>query len=230
MKPTQLYSAIFLFQVILIGCTGSNPADQDGIPESPDAIPIAIGALWTYETHDNLAESVDTVKVSVVDTVTTGDGSSFSIWEYRRRDEILTRYVSVAGDTLVIRRDTLNQQPCEFLVFPLAVGRRWASPCGHLDSSCVTESGRVSVPAGEFDGGARIDRSWDIDVEGGGNRSTTWIVPEVGIVSRQFRSEFSDGSATIVTKDEEWKMLCYDLGTLEAECLPDKDFPHTDAP
>jgi hypothetical protein len=214
---THVSIAILILPACLNCCTGNDPVNTDGTAESPITIPMAIGVLWIYEVHDNLAEVTDTIQVSIVDTVSTGDGSFFTVWKYNRSDVISTRYIEVAGDTLVIRHDTLNLQPCEYLVFPLKVGRRWTVPCGFRDTSWVTHSGRISVPAGDFDNGFQIDRLWNFDIEGGGNRSTTWIVPEVGIVFRHLLSQFSDGSTTTFTADEEWRLLSHDLSTFEID-------------
>lgn len=208
---------ILLILVCLTYCSDDNPVSRSSNPDSRISIPFAIGSEWTYEIQDNLTESFDTVVVSVDDTVTTSGGEFFAVLQLHRSGVISTRYVTAAGDTLKVFDDTLSLQPCEFIVFPLAVGNQWATPCGFADTNRVFRSGRISVPAGDFDGGFRIDRTWNIDFEGGGDRCSTWVVPKVGVAFRHLRSQFSDGTSTVFTADEIWQMLGYELTTPDVD-------------
>jgi hypothetical protein len=214
-------SAVVLFLLIgSICCSGKNPVDADTSVLSPNTFPMSIGVLWTYEVYDSLTESTDTILVSIVDTVSTCSGSFVTVWKCKLSDVISTRYVGVAGDTLAIQGDSLYLLPSEYFVFPLTVGSKWNGPCGIGDTSGVTRSGGISVPAGDFNSGVRIDRLWDVDFEGGGNSSSTWIVPEVGIVFRYLFSQFSDGSTIYIRTNEVWKLLRYDLSTFGIEQFP----------
>lgn len=198
-----------------ICCNDENPAVSDDGGDSFDTIPMCIGVQWTYETYDSLSQTIDTLAVSIIDTVTIGSGAYLTVWSYREDADSSLRYVSIKGDTLAFYDDTLSVQPSEYFVFPLSEGRLWTGPTNLGDTSRVTEIGTIYVPAGEFEHGIRIDRIWDVDFEGGRSQSTTWLIPEVGIAFRHLLVRFSDGDTIITTMNEVWKLLSYDLGNCQ---------------
>jgi hypothetical protein len=182
---------------------------------------MEVGMLWKYEVHDSLTGITDTVVVSIVDTATIADGSLGHIWKYNRNDAISTGYTSTRGDTLAIYRDSANIPAFEYFIFPLTVGKVWIGPfSAWKDSNHVIEEGLISVPAGDFVDGIRVDRFWGIDFEGGGDYSSTWIVPDVGFVYRYQLSKISDGASITVTVNEIWKLLSYDLSTFTIDQFP----------
>lgn len=211
------FSAIILIlSISLFSCSETTPVDIEPPGQSTGPIPLEIGVLWIYEVHDSLTESTDTIQVTIVDTLTMGNGTSVSVWEYTRGGITTTRYVGFIGDTLAFYDDLLDSRPSEYFVYPLTLGAKWVGPNAHLDTSWVTDSGLVSVPAGDFDNSVRIKRRWDFDFEGGGNRCFTWIAPGVGIVFRHLHSQYSDGTEKYVTKNEVWKLLNFGVPVLPA--------------
>ncbi len=210
MKTTtrRKFSAIILIlSMSLISCSEKTPVDIEPPGQSTGPIPLEIGVRWIYEVHDSLTESTETIEVTIVDTLTMGNGTSVSVWEYTRGGITTTRYVGVIGDTLAFYDDSLDVRPSEYFVYPLTLGAGWIGPDAYPDTSWVTDSGLVSVPAGDFDNGVRIKRRWDFDFEGGGKHCCTWIASEVGILYRHLHSQYSDGTTTYTTKNEVWKLL-----------------------
>ncbi len=210
MKTTirQQFSAIILLlSMSLISCSEKTTVGIEPPYQPTGPIPLEIGVRWIYEVHDSLTESTETIQVTIVDTLTMGNGTSVTVWEYTRGGITTTRYVGFIGDTLAFYDDLLDLRPSEYFVYPLTLGAGWAGLNASRDTSWVTDSGLVSVSAGDFDNSVRIRRSWDIDFEDGGKHCCTWISPEVGIVYRHLHSQYSDGTTTYITKNEVWKLL-----------------------
>ncbi|MFQ5608225.1 MAG: hypothetical protein ACE5GA_09785, partial [Candidatus Zixiibacteriota bacterium] len=83
--------------------------------------------------------------------------------------------------------------------------------------------GQIEVPAGRFGGAARIDRTWGLDFEGGGNWSQTWVAPDVGMAHQRRRSQFSTGGGPItVTTNEVWELIEWDLMTFGLDQFPNQ--------
>jgi hypothetical protein len=180
--------------------------------------------LWKYQVYDSLTEITDTVWLSITDTTT------FSADEFvteRREKHVVAdysgwRYLHFRGDTLEIFDDAVGVPANERIVFPLELGSSWTGPTAADDTSTVTLVGQIEVPAAKFSTGARIDRSWNLDFEGGGNWSQAWVVPDVGVVSRYRRSQFSDGTSITVTTNETWELIDYDLTVFGLHQFPNK--------
>jgi len=213
---------IFLLLIYIISCDDS-PTRYNNVPDDSD-FPNSIGMLWKYEVYDSLSQTTDTVWFSITDTVTMPSGEFYTEWKSKNLTSFIFewQYLHLYGDTLEFFDDSVGLSANERIVFPLELGNGWSGPATNDDTSLVTLIGYVGVPAGIFAKGARIDRSWNLDFEEGGNWSQTWVVPDVGIVSRYFLSQFSDGSSITVTKNETWKLIEYDLTTFELQQFPNK--------
>ncbi len=215
---------IIIAVIILIIACDDSPTRYGKAPVDMQ-FPDKTGMLWKYEVYDSLTQITDTVWVSFTDDNTNSEGEIFIEWKEKHASNnlFLIKHVRSKGDTIEIHNfngpwDT----HIERLIYPLELGESWAGLEANDDTSTVTLVGQISVPAETFNNGARIDRSWGKDFEDGGNWSQTWIVPDVGIVSRYFLSQFSDGSSITVTKNETWQLIDYDFTTFEITQFPNK--------
>jgi hypothetical protein len=224
MIATRLTKVIFLFSLVLaISCGDESPTGHGGGPIDTH-FPNAIGMLWKYQVYDSLTETTDTVWFSITETATLGVDELVTEWREKRvvADYFGWSYFHFRGDTLEIFDDTAGVPANERIVFPLELGSTWIGPVAANDTSRVTLVGQIEVPAAKFSNGARIDRSWNLDFEDGGNWSQTWVVPDVGVVSRYRRSQFSVGTNIVVTTNEIWELVEYDLTTFGLHQFPNK--------
>jgi hypothetical protein len=218
-----LSTLLGVFLVVLCSCGDDSPIN--GGRHSIEQLPSQIGMLWKYEVYDSLAETTDTVWVSVTDEVhQTITGSSVFVWgiNWKTQYRIEWRTVILNGDTVVINADTVqtDADPLERFVFPLQPGKEWTGPF-EIDTSRVTEVGTIQVPAGTFTGAARVERVWNRDFEGGCNWSATWIAPNVGVVSRHLIDSANPGDGNfIVTMNQTWQLYDYDLSTFSLGQFP----------
>ncbi len=213
-------AALLTGTLLLYGCVeDKTPVGSKPIP---DAFPNAVGMLWVYEVYDSLAQTLDTVMISVTDSLDMSGHLPGLQWRmyWTIGDSVVDRYVIVKGDTVEFLADTTAEPThLEHLVYPIELGAQWTGP-SFADTSRVTDTGTASVPAGNFMGSAYIERSWEIDFEGGGKRSETWIAPNVGIVYRYLRCRYSDGAQIHVTKNQTWDLIRYDLSTFPLGMFP----------
>jgi len=203
-------------------CSCSDSPTGPGGGKIDVSFPNAVGMLWKYQVYDSLSQTTDTVWFSITDTLTVSPDEFFT----KRSEKLFasnffrSQYLRFSGDTLEIFSDTSGASANERIVFPLELGSGWTGPAAFDDTSTVTLVGQIDVPAARFRNGARIDRSWFIDFEGGGNRSQTWVAPDVGMVYQYNRSQFSDGQNITVTKNEVWELIDYDLTTFGLHQFP----------
>jgi len=218
-----LSTLLGVFLVVLCSCGDDSPIN--GGRHSIEQLPSQIGMLWKYEVYDSLAETTDTVWISVTDLDHRSiAGSTMFIWGsyWTTRDSVVWGNVIIRGDTVDIHTDTSQTVPYRYerLVFPLELGREWVLPFG-VDTSRVAEVGTIQVPAGTFTDAARVERVWNRDFEGGCDRSATWIAPNVGVVSRHLIDSANPGDGNfIVTMNQTWQLYDYDLSTFKLSQFP----------
>lgn len=221
---TRPIITILLLSLIFVSSCGDDSPTGHGGGKIDVNFPNAIGMLWKYQVYDSLSQTTDTVWFSITDTVTIN--SNEFVTERRERHFAGSffgwQYLHFRGDTLEIFDDTVGPPANERIVFPLELGSSWTGPVNVDDTSTVTLVGQIEVPAARFSNGARIDRSWNLDFEEGGNWSQTWVVPNVGVVYRYRRSQFSDGGSITVTTNEVWELIEYDLMTFGLHQFPKK--------
>jgi len=211
--------------IFLIACDDSPTRYSNNLPPVPQDFPGAAGMLWKYEVYDSLTQITDTVWVSYTDNYFGPSGDFFIEWKERHFTDYSFEFKTVRahGDTIEIQNsDIVLVFQSERIIYPIELGNSWAGIEAIDDTSRVTLVGKIEVPAETFYNGARIDRSWNLDIEQGGNWSQTWLVPDVGIVSRYFLSQFSDGTSITVTKNETWELIEYDLTTFVIDQFPNK--------
>ncbi|MCH9032765.1 MAG: hypothetical protein IIB00_10990 [candidate division Zixibacteria bacterium] len=214
---------ILLTLLIFISSCGDDSPTGPGVGKIDVNFPNAIGMLWKYQVYDSLSQTTDTVWFSITDTITNSSKESFSERSEKHfaDNSFGWQYFQIRGDTLEIFDDTIGASANERIVFPLELGSSWTGPVTVGDTSTVTLVGQIDVPAAKFSNAARIDRSWNIDFEGGGNWSQTWVVPDVGVVYRYRRSQFFDGGGgSTVTTNEVWELIEYDLTTFGLHQFP----------
>jgi hypothetical protein len=210
-------SVLMSIYFVSCGVNDSNLSESQQVVTH--SFPVAVGMLWTYEVYDSLTGKTDTVLVSVTDTFTFENGQQTYQWRFKSSDDILIKKSILSGDTFAFFGRAGVDFPEEYFIFPLELGNEWTGPRWG-DTSIVSDSGLVSVPAGDFAVAFLIDRRWNLDFEGGGNRSETWIVPEVGVAYRYLFNSWSDGAHITVSKNEVWELLSYDLSTFDIDQFP----------
>ncbi len=198
------------------------PTGGDGTIEYP--FPNAVGMLWKYKVYDSLAETTDTVWVSVTDSVMTRCGYTSYRWRLNwvTRDSVVDRFALAWVDSTMVEfftDSTYEPMMLERFVFPLEDGAQWTAPYG-ADTSRVFIMRSVTVPAGTFRRVALVERVWNPDFEGGGNWSETWLAENAGIVKRHFLSRYSDGTTIYVTLNQTWELIDYDLTTFNLSQFP----------
>ncbi|MFH1373348.1 MAG: hypothetical protein ABII79_06115 [bacterium] len=220
----KLLGTICLMLLLVAACDDDSPLtgggrDSSGITD----FPAAVGMLWTYEVYDSLTGTTDTVQVSIVDTHSLAGIVEVTVWRYNYGDSVTTRLVLLDDDTLKIWYDTCNAPPFEIFVFPLELGNVWTGPLIWAgDTSRVIDYGTISTPSGIFTNATRIDRSWMVDFEGGGNYITTWIVPGVGSAYRYRLRRWSTGGIVFTIVNEVWELVSYNLHTFDIHQFPNE--------
>ncbi|MFH1701288.1 MAG: hypothetical protein ABIE07_11960 [Candidatus Zixiibacteriota bacterium] len=219
-----LWNSIFtaLAAFLISGCDDDLVSSRKTgiIVTSQNNFPKQVGMYWEYAVYDSLTGETDTVEVSIVDTLTIGDPLLTMKWNVNYINNVISRYYTLKGDTLMISNDSLMMGGGEWFVFPLDLNKMWTGPNVHDDTSRVTERGTISVSAGMFVSAAKVERVWLHDFEGGGNYSTTWIADSVGMVSRHQLSQYSDGAQLYTSVNETWELLNFDLTTFYIEQFP----------
>jgi hypothetical protein len=224
MNIIRLITILILSIIIIIMACDDSPT-RHSKPPIDKHFPNSTGMLWKYEVYDSLTQITDTVWISYTDNYFVPSGDFFIEWKEKHLTDNIFEFktVRVKGDTIEIQNsDIVLVYQVERLIYPIELGKSWAGVMAIDDTSRVTLVGQIEVPAETFYNGARIDRSWNLDFEQGGNWSQTWIVPDVGIVSRYFLSQYSDGTNITVTKNETWELIEYDLTTFEKHQFPNK--------
>ena len=220
MRPVLVILLLALFGIY--SCGDDSPTGSGG-DTIHDPFPNAVGMLWKYEVYDSLAETVDTVWVSVTEMrVSIAEISAYQ-WRlyWQSSGEVEDRVVGFRGDTIDILTDS-TQGDIELLerfVFPLEEGATWIGPSIY-DTCRVTEIGTVVVPAGTFRNSALVEHAWNLDFEGGGNWTETWLAPDVGIAYRHEYQAYSDGTTITVLENQVWRLIEYDLRTFSLAQFP----------
>ena len=218
----MLATLLAILFVVLCSCDDDSPTG--GGHHTVRQLPSQIGMLWKYQVYDSLTQTTDTVWVSVTENHPLYRDITVFVWRmyWTTRDSVVIRDLLLSGDTADFRTDGVETEPelLERLVFPLELGREWVGPF-QVDTSRVEEIGTVRVPAGTFADAAMVARAWNLDFEGGGNWSTTWIARNVGVVSRHVYDLNNLGDGTfIVTMNQTWELYDYDLSTFSLVQFP----------
>ena len=225
MVTRTLTLAILVTFILGLGSCGDDDTPTGSQPGPVDQFPSQIGMLWKYQVYDSLSQVTDTVWVSVTEGLPSDSEWTVYVWSlyWTTRDSLVVRDVVLNGGTVDFWTHTTQTEPdlLERLVFPLELGREWVAPVGYgADTSRVEEIGTVQVPAGTFTNAAMVTRVWNPDFEGGGNWSTTWIADNVGIVYRHYLSAFNPGGGVVVTLNQTWNLIEYDLSTFSLRQFP----------
>jgi hypothetical protein len=209
---------------VLVACD-SNPSkseDESSDDESSVANPFPheVGMYWTYQVYDSLTGLTDTVEVAVVDTISGENLAPTAVRKEQRDDSVSTTYWEDRGDSVIVYHGDRVGLPKEKFVVPFTPGAAWSGPLDTDTSEVVSTNGTNTVPAGQFDDVARVDRNWNTDFEGGGSFSSTWIDSSVGIIKIHKQEQYSDGATITVTLNEVWQLLHYDLHTFGIHQYP----------
>lgn len=179
---------------VSLALTGSQSTQVFALQDFPNTL----GTSWTYGTFDSLTRQTDTAVVTVSGHTILPNTKSVTVWQTAYRSRTDSQYVSVSGDTVTV----YYRSDVTVYVFPFHVGQGWKGPSGN-DSNMVTQRGTISVPAGSFQNGFRIQRALSgLNVR---KQSSVWLVPLIGIVDvHQTTVGFEFENTT-------WRLLAYHI-------------------
>jgi len=221
MRPVLVILLLALLGIY--SCDDDSPTGGGGVTIH-DPFPNAVGMLWKYQVYDSLTQTTDTVWVSVTDSALTRCGYTRYSWRmyWTTRDSVVDRYALIWVDSAMVDIIVDSPQEPELLerfVFPLEEGATWNGPSIY-DTCRVTEIGTIAVPAGTFSNSALVEHAWNLDFEGGGNWTETWLAPNVGIAYRHEYQAYSDGTTITVLENRVWRLIEYDLSTFALQQFP----------
>jgi hypothetical protein len=204
------------------------PSGQKEIPEPIEGFPNTVGMLWKYQVYDSLTSTTDTVWVSITEQYPSVTILTDRQWRmaWQSSDSVVDLIASAMFDSSPLDFWTNppqgEQEFVERFEFPLVEGAQWVGPIHPGDTSRVTMMRSTTVPAGTFAGVARVDRVKypEVSIWGGVDRSSTWIDESAGIVKRYYRSEHYIGPGIVVSRNEVWELLEYDLTTFGQHQFP----------
>lgn len=213
---------------LIISCEVENPVKvpvKAEIIAEADKFPMAVGMYWKYDIYNILTGSSWPVEVSIVDSTDDQNGRVIYEWKhsglpYGYVDRFRIEFRTMVGDSLV-RFDSINAPtPSELIVFPLELDQSWTGPTQVDDSSCISHDGSLYTWAEEFETAFRIDRTWNRKPEGGIDSTSTWIVPDVGIVQIIDFKSHSDVTPLNVSQNYLWRLTDYNLYTFGIDEFP----------
>ncbi len=153
---------VFFLMVFLLwtSCSKKSTEPEQSQEESTTIadFPNHAGDYWIYAVVDSFSETnvqMDTVKVSVEDSIMMANNEKAMVWVYTYRSRVDTQYVLVHADTVFFLTEPNRIYLNTFFIFPLTVGNRWGRP---IDSLQVVEQKTVTTPAGIFPDCFRIHR------------------------------------------------------------------------
>jgi len=167
--------------------TTSSSCKKTPIIEFSKEFPDNIGTWWQYKVYDSIYNTLDTVTIRVIGYGKLDNGDNATVWAIH---SILngadTNYVTNKSDGIRIFPDKLTTAyPDKRYLFPLVVGNKWITQ-NILDTNRVTQKGSISVVAGTFSDGYRIQRN---TMEPPGLyviQEDEWFVPNIGMVYRNY--------------------------------------------
>ena len=189
----------------LIEFTREQPILFFGISHYPNRV----GNYWNYEIIDNVKNTIDTMRVEIVDWVLNQDMTSYYIWEYEYPDNVDSQFIFINGDTLLMKPSPTVPYLHTSLVFPLNIGVGW-STFQFYDTSTVVSKEYLSVPAGNYYDAYHVE-TWLWCGDECGHSEHDWYVPEIGLIKKYiYESEYDMvQQVEIINKDETWRLLNY---------------------
>ena len=165
----------------------STSCKKSPIIELNNEFPDHIGTWWKYKVYDSIYNTLDTETIRVIGHGKLDNGDNATIWAI---NSLLngpdTNYVTSESDGIRIYPGKLITAPVnKRYVFPLEVGAKWITQ-NILDTNKVTEKGTISVVAGTFSDGYRIQRNTREFPGLFVIQEDEWFVPNIGMVYRNY--------------------------------------------
>jgi hypothetical protein len=190
------------------------PALPPAPTTQPAVFPNTIGSQWKYAINgvtksifgDTIGVIIDTLDISVADSVRFSDGQPAMVWHYHYLHKEEIHYIVTIGDTVLFTTSSGTAPPSYYdtvFSFPLYEGKTWTTEYGHGDFS-VHSQANIVVPVDTFTSGYMIRE--DYAEPNYMEISNRWFVPHVGIVRYDFESHCTVCSNPVYYS---WKLLSY---------------------
>ena len=199
MRRIICIAGVFMLALMAACSDDDTPAGPAG--PTPGYFPNDVGTKWTYAVYDSVRATVDTIAVTIADSVPVpGLGQTASAWAFSPSGRWEDRWIGNNWDTLLVvggqvadsgqPRETVSlYQPgpapfrSQIYVIPFAVGNHWMCPdCSDfIDSTHVEDTTTITTRAGTFHNVFRIKRIYSCGDECAGTL-TIWFKPGVGVV------------------------------------------------
>lgn len=199
---------IFYFILLMIYLVStSSSCRKTPVIQLNSEFPDNIGTWWKYKVYDSNYHILDTVTIRVIGHSKLDDGENATIWAINSLwNGPDTNYVTSKSDGIRIYSGKLTTAPViKRYVFPLEVGDKWITQ-NINDTNRVTEMGTISVLAGTFSNGYRIQRNTREPPGLFIIKEDEWFVPNVGMVYRDYGSY---GTPGVVSKL--WELVSYQI-------------------
>jgi hypothetical protein len=192
---------ILILPLLFVACEKSSVTNPPTTANT-SSFPNKVGDKWIYAVHDSINNSIDTLVIEIVGTVSINN-QTLSVWLMNSNSYKDSSFVSADSESVVFYQDrnaTLTDHKYEL---PLVVGNYWYNPGQQFDSTIVKSKEEVTVPANVFPEAFKLERKWgSFNVYG---NSDTWIVNNIGIV-KLYRKIYGYDNI-----NETWELLSYNI-------------------
>jgi len=200
---------LILMSALLSGCDSST----GGIPlPKNNPWPEDIGTQWSYLVVASPLSDVDTLDISIVDTLANPNGSAYRIWlkTYRLSHVVDSGFVYTSGDT-VFFQDSLSPTAWRwFYLLNAEEGDQWNNDSTNglvSDSTIVLPRTDLTVPAGIFTDVRQYSRTRFPDTLFDRCDFTLWISPGIGILKRHHRADNTASASPLPLADTTWTLI-----------------------
>lgn len=193
--------AMLLF-VLFFACQDDKIIDPPG--PTTQGFPNTVGSWYRFDvtrvvsgftTRDTLTINVTGLKQISADRIA-------KVWRYGDGPDVDSFFVTESADTVFFFTGR-DSDPVTFIM-PLRVGNSWHRAAGLPDSNIVVDTALWSLLPGAFQKAYNVERRWDQagfhDLDG------FWIIPDIGIVSMELRTNATDPEKDV---NETWRLLSY---------------------
>lgn len=209
MKTAFYYIIILSFSLINILCTKGqtpNPVNSANVP-SNNYFPNQIGDKWAYQRIDSTwpnSVKTETVKVTITDTTSVGNGIKATIWAFQYPDTTIYRYVVDQNNLILFYDSKSGDYFVNSYQLPLALNQHWRGQIISDTAEVISQNDLVNVPAGIMKGSYEIRET----AYGPNYRynKIEFFVPYIGMVMMH-RYELDLGPSDNST----WELISYSL-------------------
>ena len=193
----------FHLLLLVIICTLTYSCNKDSMNElsnnsSQAYYPNTIGSFWKYQRIDSIANSIDTITISIKSSVLI-NGRKYKVWTYEKANTVFdTAFIYTSKDSVIISASSYFYSP-KVLLIPFRINEKWSSSGMPRDTSDVLGTTVIN----NFETFKLTRQVFGIDVS---LYDVEWIAPYIGII-REDISEFSINKSM----KESWKLLTYSV-------------------